>query len=327
MEKGIVTSCGNSNTHFLNLNILLEIIQFWGVPIEIFHQNELSKNKIKYIKENYPNVNIINLSFIKDNLKGYQMKPFAIYLSNFNNILWIDNDVVPLQTMSFLFKSNYDAIFWKDKYIHSDKKIRDKYNFSYEYETGVIFLRKMNIIKHLQEVIRMNCNYDVHFYGYHMHLKNFNGNRNKYYKELLGDKDTFQICFQNYDNKYINSQKPHGIGTNFFRYKIPLTKIEIKFPLVIGNFYETGLLQYYNGKQIFLHKTVYENKLGEIFYTLYDKKGNEENSGLYKIEKMSKKMNKKIVNQKYYYYIPYFCIYLINILLNIINDIFILLFY
>ena len=65
MEKGIVTSCGKSDIHYLNLNILLNSIQSWNLPIEIFHQNEVNKEKQNKIKEKYNNVSFINLNFIK----------------------------------------------------------------------------------------------------------------------------------------------------------------------------------------------------------------------------------------------------------------------
>lgn len=317
MKKGIVTSCGKSDIHYLNLNILLNSIQSWNLPIEIFHQNEVTKEKQNKVKEKYNNVSFINLNFIKDNLKGYQMKPFAIYLSKFDNLLWIDNDIVPILPFDFLFDSNYDAIFWKDRYMHSSDIIKKKYNFEYEYETGVIFLKKNKIISELQNVIRMNCNYNIDFDGNTCKLKDFNGNRNLYYKHLLGDKDTFQIGFQKYKNKYVNEEKPISVGTNFFIYEIPYTSIIIKFPLIYGNYYETGLLQTYNGKNLFLHKTVYENKMGEIFYYLYNLKERQNKSELEIIEDTSHMIIKQVVNNRYYFYFPYLIIYFFNFFLSI----------
>ena len=313
MKKGIVTSCGNSDIHYLNLNILLSSIQSWNLPIEIFHQNEVNKDKQNKIKEKYDNVSFINLNFIKDNLKGYQMKPFAIYLSKFENLLWLDNDIVPIIPFDFMFDSEYDAIFWKDKYMHSSDVIKKKYNFEYEYETGVIFLKKYKVINELQNVLRMNCNYNIDFDGNIIcKLKEFNGNRNLYYKDLLGDKDTFQIGFQKYKNKYVNEEKPHSVGTNFFIYEIPYTSIIIKFPFICGNYYETGLLQKYKGANLFLHKTVYENKMGEVFYYLYNLKDNQTESGLEIIEDMSHNIIKRVVDKKYYFYLPYFFIFIFN---------------
>lgn len=315
MLSGIVTSCGKSNIHYLNLNILLEFVKFWNLPIEIFHQNELTKEKQNSIKKKYKNkISFINLNFVKDNLKGYQMKPFAIYFSTFENVLWIDNDIVPILPFNFLLSSNYDAIFWKDRYIHCSDYIKNKYNFEYEYETGVIFLKKKNVLSKLIEVIKMNSNYEIMYENNNIKIGKFNGNRDKYYKQLLGDKDTFQIGFQNYENKYVNIEKPDSVGTNFFIYKIPSTDIEIKLPFIKGNFYETGLIQKYNGNDLFLHKTVYENKMGEIFYSLYNIRYNNKysDSRLNIIENISKEINKKIVSIQYYYYIPYLVIYLIN---------------
>ena len=313
MERGIVTSCGNSNIHFLNLNILLESIKLWNLPIEIFHQNEIDKNKQKKIKKKYNNVSFTNLEFIKDNLKGYQIKIWSIYFSKFQELIWIDNDIVPLLPFDFLFYSSYDAIFWKDRYNHASNYIKKKFNFKYEYESGVMFLRKKNIIKYLRKVLVMNCNYKLEFINNSIKLKKFNGNRNKYYKHVLGDKDTFQIGFINCNNKYVNPEIPDSIGTNFFVYKIPNHIIEIKIPLSFGNYYETGLIQKYNGKDLFLHKTVYENKIGEIFYDLYDKKnGNNTSSGLQLIEDMSRKINIECTNYHLYYYTPYFFVYIIN---------------
>ena len=319
MRKGIVTSCGKSDIHFLNLNILLKSIQYWNLPVEIFHQNEISKEKQNKIKQKYNNIYFINLNFIKDNLKGYQIKPFSIYLSKFDELLWIDNDIVPILSFDFLFDLNYDVIFWKDKYMHSSNIIREKYNFEYEYETGVIFLRKNKVFNELKSVLRMNCNYNIDFDGNEFKLKDFNGNRNLYYKYLLGDKDTFQIGFQKYKNKYVNEEKPSSVGTNFFIYEIPYTDTIIKFPFVKGNYYETGLIQKYKGQNLFLHKTVYENKMGEIFYFLYDQIGDNmySKSGLEIIEEMSNDVNTEIVSNKYYYYIVYLMIYFLNFVFKI----------
>ena len=318
MRKGIVTSCGSSNIHFLNLNILLKFINNWNLPVEIFHQNEIEFYKINYIKKKYSNVSFINLNFVKDNLKGYQIKPFAMYFSTFEELLWIDNDIVPIISFEFLFNSEYDAIFWKDRYTHSSEIIKKKYNFEYEYETGVIFIRKNKVLNNLIKVIQMNSNYEIIFLNDNLKIGRFNGNRNKYYQELLGDKDTFQIGFKDYDNKYINSEKPDSVGSKFFIYQIPYTNIIIKFPFSKGNYYETGLIQKYKNNDLFLHKTVYENKLGEIFYYLYDIRYNENysNSQLSIIEDVSKNINKEVVSNRYYYYIIYFLLYVINCIFN-----------
>jgi hypothetical protein len=318
MKKGIITSCGNSNTHFLNLNILLESIKLWQLPIEIFHQNEIDIDKIKKIKKKYPNTRFINLGFIKDNLKGYQIKIWSIYFSNFEELIWIDNDIVPLFPFDFMFNLKFDAIFWKDRYNHSSEYIKNKYNFEYEYESGVIFLRKIKVIEYLKKVLIMNCNYDLHFKNNFIKLKKFNGNRDKFYKHVLGDKDTFQIGFRKCKNKYINHQIPDGVGTNFLIYKLPINNIEIKIPLNFGNYYETGLIQKYCGEDLFLHKTVYENKMGEIFYDLYNIRNVNKSSGLKLVEDMSRKVNIECVNYRFYYFVPYFFVYIINNIMNIL---------
>ena len=123
--RGIVIGVGPKYVKFaLHLILSLREIHHCYLPIEIFciHQNELSKEEkqlfyqfdnitIKYIDE------MINNEYAK--VQSYAVKPFAILLSSFEEVILVDADVSFLYNPELLFddpdylKSN--ALFYFDR--------------------------------------------------------------------------------------------------------------------------------------------------------------------------------------------------------------------
>jgi hypothetical protein len=97
------------------------------MPIEVFYtsRNEImSPDAVAYIHATFANVTFIDIDvFTADippslDLKGHQMKIFAIVLSSFKEVLWLDADNIPLVSPDHVFDlvpyQRTGALFWPD---------------------------------------------------------------------------------------------------------------------------------------------------------------------------------------------------------------------
>ena len=107
--RGIVIGVGPKYVKFaFHLILSLREIHHCYLPIEIFciHQNELSKEE-KQLFSRFDNITIkyidemINNEYAK--VQSYAVKPFAILLSSFEEVILVDADVVFLSNPELLF--------------------------------------------------------------------------------------------------------------------------------------------------------------------------------------------------------------------------------
>ena len=141
-------------------------------------------------------------------LKGYQIKPFALLASSFEDIMLIDADNFPLQKPEHLFDNSiYNTIgnvfwadFWKPTDNWNDLSIYQILNVEpnlklNDSESGQILVNKQICWNAINMAWFLN-NHSYFFYQY-----------------FLGDKDTYQLAWiltgsTYYQNKY----KPNAIG-------------------------------------------------------------------------------------------------------------------
>jgi hypothetical protein len=90
--------------------------------------NELFDFQKKYITEKYNNINLINCldnipswfpeTITGKQIKGFMIKPFALMVTKFSDVLLLDADNIPIINVESLFSnSNYlifGNIFWPD---------------------------------------------------------------------------------------------------------------------------------------------------------------------------------------------------------------------
>ena len=258
--KGIVICAGC--VHFVSSIITIEMlikqneniqIEWYYVGdelIEIQKQYLLSKTNIKLINCLDILPSWFNEKIDVHNLKGFMIKPFALMMSNFEDILLLDGDNIPLCNVLELFNCQeylkHGNIFWKDVLFLSkkiNKKIYDNtsnfyenfgikhYNYS-PTESGQILINK----KKCWKAICLS-----YFFNYHY---------NFFYKIFFGDKDLYYIAFEKtntlfYQNKYY----PHGIGNEGEQF----TKVNM---LIQRN--------PINGDYAFLHRTLSKITINQL---------------------------------------------------------------
>ncbi len=132
---------------------------------------------------------------------GWQLKPYAILHSSFEEVLLLDADNVPVANPEFLFDTpqfeRTGAIFWPD-YPHEDGRKADPIWRSCglrrprepEFESGQIVIDKRRCWAALNLSLWFNQNSDF------------------YYQYLYGDKETFHLAFRKLRKSYSLVKKP-----------------------------------------------------------------------------------------------------------------------
>lgn len=180
--------CINMLRHILNCDL----------PIELWYlgEAELNEHMVGWMEELQVNcINAMDLleTFPVRKLKGWELKPYAIIHSQFEEVIFLDADNVPLIDPAALFdQTAYQqtgAIFWPDfGRLGPERaiwKICDViYQDEPEFETGQMILHKKKVWPALQ--LTMHYNEHSEFY----------------YRYINGDKDTFHMAWRKLNLAY-----------------------------------------------------------------------------------------------------------------------------
>ena len=108
---------------YLSIRVLREHLHC-TLPIEVFHLNdELPQEAVDYMESAFSDVDLVNLSQLPDvppnlDIQGYPVKAFAILMSSFEEVLFLDVDNFPLVDPAGVFElADYlrdGALFWPD---------------------------------------------------------------------------------------------------------------------------------------------------------------------------------------------------------------------
>ena len=124
--RGIVTAGGGRSLYsqlYVWLKALREGPYKTDLPVEIFYagEDELPAEAIAHSEREFANVTFVDATRAAEakgiNLRGYQMKAFAVYLSSFEEVLWLDADNFPLVDAAQLFAlrpPQQAALLWPD---------------------------------------------------------------------------------------------------------------------------------------------------------------------------------------------------------------------
>lgn len=219
--QGIVI-CGGGDKYNKIMYTILKFIRAVlnsKLPIEWYYcgLSEMTLEQKNYFENDIDNLTCIDVEKIEqfqnhtkpNQLKGYQIKPFALLASRFEDILLIDADNFPLQTPELLFDNSiykstgnvFWADYWKPTEHWNDLSIYDilqtkpnmKLNDS---ESGQILVNKKKCWDAINTAWFINNN-SYFFYEY-----------------FLGDKDTYQLAWVlNNTTYYQNTYKPNAVGT------------------------------------------------------------------------------------------------------------------
>jgi hypothetical protein len=200
--RGIVTCAGGAE-YFVCVWVLIRSLRARGcnLPIECWYlgPNELDEEMVQLLGSY--GVRCVDGTLvmhehpfqINPGWKGWQLKPYAIVYSSFEELLFLDADNVPTRDPAFLFESpdylDTGAIFWPDREplehriagLPAQVNMWDicgiPYRVEPSFETGQILLNKPKSWCPL---------------GLTLH---FNEHADYYYQLLWGDKDTFHFAW------------------------------------------------------------------------------------------------------------------------------------
>jgi hypothetical protein len=205
---GIVI-CGGGEKYLPGAWVSINHLRRLGctLPIELWHLRaaELPDQVRRALAGK--DVRCINAAHVRQRhpiryLGGFELKPYSVLHSSFEQILYLDADNLPIVDPTFLFDEvpycDHGAIFWPDyKRLDSERSIwricQVPYRDEPEFESGQMLIDKRRCWRALQ--LTMHLNEASHFYYRHIH----------------GDKETFHMAWRMLDQPY--AMVPHPIQT------------------------------------------------------------------------------------------------------------------
>lgn len=237
--RGIVV-CAGGDVYFTCAWICIGMLRHLSctLPIELWYRgpSEMSPHMIELMRaldvecvDAYAQARIDSVR----RLDSWELKPFAIAYSRFEEVLSLDADNVPVQDPSFLFDApEYratGALFWPDRYTgprsgqewlkRSAWKIcRVPYRREPEIEAGQLLIDKRKSWRPLKIALHMNEHSDF------------------YYAHFYGDKDTFRLAW-------------HRAGCDYTLLPHPLKNLGSSDVIVQHDFDGRALFQHRNGEK------------------------------------------------------------------------------
>ncbi len=192
--RGIVICAGGARL-FTCAWVLIRILQDTlrcDLPIEVWHlgPRELGAPMVALLEER--GVTVVDAEAVRRDhpvrhLGGWELKPYALLHSRFQEVLLIDADNIPVVDPVFLFDTteyrDTGALFWPDIVrLAAENEIWDICGLTYRgdaaFESGQIVLDKARTWRALNLTMYFNAHSDF------------------YYGPLYGDKDTFYLAWR-----------------------------------------------------------------------------------------------------------------------------------
>lgn len=191
--RGIVI-CAGGNKYLPCAWVCIKMLRKLGctLPIELW-QLRASEISADYREAISPlGVTIVSAAEVRRkhpvrHLGGWELKPYAILHSSFEQVLLLDADNVPVVNPEFLFDSSHfqstGAIFWPDfNKLSPDRAIwricKVDWQEEAEFESGQILVNKHRCWQALQMTMHLNEHSDF------------------YYRYIHGDKETFHMAWR-----------------------------------------------------------------------------------------------------------------------------------
>ena len=225
-DYGVVICAGDR--HFVSAFITIQMVLLENPTIQIewyYVGNELIGFQKKLL-QNIPNIRLIDCIDIipswfpepitENNLKGFMIKPFALMMSQFENILLIDGDNTPTCKIESLFHNHfyqkYGNVFWKD--ITFDSEIVNKNLLKYGYSIYNVmkiphpYKKGYGLTESGQVLVNKSKCYLALCLSYYL-----NYHHDTFYKLFFGDKDLYYMAFQLTNTPYYQCPfTPFGLG-------------------------------------------------------------------------------------------------------------------
>ena len=204
--RGIVI-CGGGERYLPGAWVLIHMLRRLGcsMPIELWllRSSEITLRLRKRLQE--MDVRCVNAAEVRQrhpvrHLGGWEIKPYSILHSSFEQVLYLDADNVAIVEPSFLFDiqpfRRTGAVFWPDYgRLGRDRSIwricRVPYRDEPEFESGQILVDKRRCWRALNLAMYLN------------------GHSDFYYRHIHGDKESFHMAWRMLDQEY--AMVPHAI--------------------------------------------------------------------------------------------------------------------
>ncbi|HXE53252.1 MAG TPA: glycosyltransferase [Tepidisphaeraceae bacterium] len=204
--RGIVI-CGGGPKYLPGAWVCIHMLRRVGcrLPIELWHLNAAEvPSQVRSALEPL-GVHCVNAAEVRRRhpvrfLGGWELKPYAILHSRFEQVLYLDADNVPVQDPTILFDTrefaDTGAVFWPDYgRLAPDRSIWRVCQVSYvnepEFESGQLLIDKHRCWPPLNLTLHMNEHGDF------------------YYRHIHGDKETFHLAWRMTNHSY--AMVPHPI--------------------------------------------------------------------------------------------------------------------
>ncbi len=198
-SKGVLI-CGGGQKYIPSLWVCLNMLRHWGcsLPVEVWHLGgqEITPEQELWLREKGAvcvDATIIRHRHPCRTLNGYELKAFALRHSQFEEVLLLDADNVPVQDPTFLFNTmeyqRSGAIFWPDYgRLERERSIWELAGIPYrdepEFESGQMVVDRRRHLDALELSLLYNEFSDV------------------YYQHIHGDKDTFHLAWRKLGKEY-----------------------------------------------------------------------------------------------------------------------------
>ncbi len=235
--RGIVI-CAGGLLYFVNAWVCINMLRRLqcNLPIEVWHMgpsemNQTMRDLLEPLRVTCVDAFEVLFSHPVRVLQGWELKPFSIIHSQFDEVLLLDADNVPALNPEFLFETpqfhQAGAIFWPDsRNLRPEQPIwkftgvpfRDEPTF----ESGQLVLSKRRCSKPLSLTMWMNEHSDFWF------------------RHIYGDKDTFHLAWRRLGQSY--AMPPRG--------RQPMSRIFCQYD--------------FEGRRLFQHRSRSKWRLGHF---------------------------------------------------------------
>jgi hypothetical protein len=197
--RGIVI-CAGGPRYFPCAWVCINMLRHLGVtlPIEMWGLNSLeidgrTRSLVAPLGVRCVNAHVVRKRYPVRILEGWELKPYSILHSSFEEVLFLDADNVPIADPAKLFNSapykQHGAIFWPCylpiQRSHPIWKVCGvPYRREPDFESGQMIINKARCWEALNLAMHMNENSDF------------------YYKYARGDRDTFHMAWRKLEQEY-----------------------------------------------------------------------------------------------------------------------------
>jgi len=197
--RGIVI-CGGGEKYFTCAWVAISMLRKWGcdLPVELWHlgpfeMDDKMRNIMTPLGVTTVDAHEVEIGHPVRSLGGWELNPFSMIHSSFEEIIFLDADNVVTVDPSFLFDTpqyqETGACFWPD--FGRLGRNRDiwkicgiEYRDEPEFESGQVVLDKRRCWKEIQLTMHLNDHSDF------------------YYKHVHGDKETYHMAWHMLGTKY-----------------------------------------------------------------------------------------------------------------------------